>query len=297
LLKINVVCRGASMLFYPAALPLSRQALTYVTGVIGRHRKQIASPWRKLSCGQQALLVLAYLRKGETFAELAAGFGIGTAAWRYATETVGLLAARSPKLRAALRDAKEAGYACVVIDGTLIPIGRVAADRPFCSGRHHRHSMSLPVIAAPGGEIVWVSGPLPGAVHDLNAARIWGIVRELAASGLIVLADKGYHGAGDSRPHPLPGPEQAGITPGRQPCPRHAARPRRARQRPAQDLAHPEQAPLLPLAGRPVGQGDPRPSSPRDRRLTGVRGWPWCRARPDVLPHRIGAGSPCDGSR
>jgi hypothetical protein len=28
--------------------------------------------------------VLAYLRKGETFAELAAGFGIGTAtAWRY----------------------------------------------------------------------------------------------------------------------------------------------------------------------------------------------------------------------
>ena len=42
-----------------------------------------------------------------------------------------------------------------------------------------------------------MSGPLPGAVHDLSAARIWGIVRELAAAGLIVLADKGYHGAGD----------------------------------------------------------------------------------------------------
>ena len=27
----------------------------------------------------QPLLVLAYLRKGETFAELAAGFGVGTA--------------------------------------------------------------------------------------------------------------------------------------------------------------------------------------------------------------------------
>jgi hypothetical protein len=40
--------------------------------------------------------VLAYLRKGETFAELAAGFGIGTAtAWRYVTETVALLAARA----------------------------------------------------------------------------------------------------------------------------------------------------------------------------------------------------------
>jgi hypothetical protein len=44
------------------------------------------------------LLVLAYLRKGETFAELAAGLGIGTTtAWRYVTETVGRLAARSPK--------------------------------------------------------------------------------------------------------------------------------------------------------------------------------------------------------
>lgn len=52
-------------------------------GVIRRHRKQIGSPWRKLTCAQQALLVLAYLRRGETFAELAAGFGIGTAtAWR-----------------------------------------------------------------------------------------------------------------------------------------------------------------------------------------------------------------------
>jgi len=186
------------MLFYPAALPLSRQTLTYTAGVIRRHRAQIGSPWRKLSPGRQALLVLAYLRKGETFAELAAGFGGGTAtAWRYVTETVGLLAARSPKLRKALAAATETGYAYVVIDGTLIPIDRVAADQPFYSGKHHRHGMNLQVIASPDGEIVWVSGPLPGAVHDLTAARIWGILRQLAASGLIVLADKGYVGAGD----------------------------------------------------------------------------------------------------
>jgi hypothetical protein len=186
------------MLFYPAALPLSRQTLTYTAGVIGRHRRQIGSCWRKLSPGQQALLVLAYLRKGEIFAELAAGFAIGTAtAWRYVTETVGLLAARSPKLRKALANPKQAGHAYVVIDGTLIPIDRVAADRPFYSGKHHRHGMNLQVIASPDGDIVWVSGPLPGAVHDLTAARIWGILRELAASGPVVLADKGYHGAGD----------------------------------------------------------------------------------------------------
>jgi len=186
------------MLFYPAALPLSRQTLTYTAGIIRRYRRQIGSPWRKLSAGQQALLALAYLRKGETFAELAAGFGVGTAtALRYATETVALLATRSPKLRKALREAKTAGHAYVVIDGTLIPIDRVAADRPFSSGKHRRHGMNLQVIASPDGGILWVSGPLPGAVYDLNAARIWGIVRELAAAGLIVLADKGYTGAGD----------------------------------------------------------------------------------------------------
>ena len=94
-----------------------------------------------------------------------------------------LLAARSPKLRRALADAKDAGHAYVVIDGTLIPIDRVAADRPFYSGKHRRHGMNLQVISAPHGEILWVSGPLPGAVHDLTAARIWGILRGLAAPG------------------------------------------------------------------------------------------------------------------
>ena len=204
--KIRIRCQGAPMLFYRAALPLSSQTLTYTAAVIRRHRKKIGSPWRKLSPAQQALLMLACLRKGETYAELAAGSGVGTAtAWRYVTETVALLAARSPKLRQTLAGAKEAGHAYVVIDGTLIPIDRVAADRPFYSGKHRRHGMNLQVISAPDGEIVWVSGPLPGAVHDLTAARIWGIVRELAASGLIVLADKGYAGAGEHVQIPYPG--------------------------------------------------------------------------------------------
>jgi hypothetical protein len=184
------------MLFYRAVLPLSRATLTYVAGVIRRHRRQIGSCWRKCNPGQQALLVLAHLRKGETFAELAAGFGVSTAtAWRYVSETVALLAARAPKLRGALRQARKHAY--VVLDGTLIPIDRLAADRPFYSGKHRRHGMNLQVIASPDGEILWVSGALPGSVHDLTAARIWGVVRELAASGLITLADKGYIGAGD----------------------------------------------------------------------------------------------------
>jgi hypothetical protein len=79
-----LICPGASMLFYRACLPLSRATLAYLAGVIRRYRRQIGSCWRKCNPGQQALLVLAHLRKGETFAELADGFGVGTAtAWRY----------------------------------------------------------------------------------------------------------------------------------------------------------------------------------------------------------------------
>jgi hypothetical protein len=184
------------MLFYRAALPLSRKTLHFVAGIIRRHRTAIRSLWRKLNPGQQALLVLAHLRKGETFAELAAGFGVGVAtAWRYVTETVALLAARAPELRQAIRDATKAGYAYVVLDGTLIPIDRVAADRPFYSGKHKRHGMNLQVIASPAGGIVWVSGALPGAVHDKKAEWIRGILAELEAAGLITLADKGYQGS------------------------------------------------------------------------------------------------------
>jgi hypothetical protein len=184
------------VLFYRAALPLSSRTLTFVAGIIRRYRKSSGSRWRKLNPGQQALLVLAYLRKGETFADLAAGFGVGTTtAWRYVNETVELLAARAPKLRAAVRNAKKAGYAYVVLDGTLILIDRVAADRPFYSGKHKKHGMNLQVIASPAGDIRWVSGPLPGSVHDKRAEWIRGVLAELEAAGLIVLADKGYQGS------------------------------------------------------------------------------------------------------
>jgi DDE superfamily endonuclease/Helix-turn-helix of DDE superfamily endonuclease len=184
------------MLFYRAALPLTCKTLNYAAGIIRRRRKSIGSPWRKLNPGQQALLVLAYLRKGETFADLAAGFGVGTTtAWRYVTETVDLLAARAPKLRKAVRDARKAGYAYVVLDGTLIAADRVAADRPFYSGKHKRHGMNLQVIASPDGEVLWVSGALPGSVHHKKAEWIWGVLAELEAAGLVTLADKGYQGS------------------------------------------------------------------------------------------------------
>src|SRR6185312_8810707 len=212
------------MLFYRAALPLSRKTLTFVTGIIRRHRRAIGSRWRKLRPGQQALLVLAYLRKGETFTDLAAGFGIGTAtAWRYVDEVVALLAARAPKLRKAVRDAKKAGHAYVILDGTLIPIDRVARDRPFYSGKHRKHGMNLQVTAGPDGDVLRVSGALPGSVHDKKAEWVWGVLEELEAAGLVTLADKGYQGSTWAKV-PYKGKNKAGTAERGQPRPRESPR-------------------------------------------------------------------------
>ena len=47
-----------------------------------------------MSAGRQALLVIAYLRKGETYADLACGFRVETSTvYRYVREALGLLAA------------------------------------------------------------------------------------------------------------------------------------------------------------------------------------------------------------
>ncbi|MFI6458194.1 transposase family protein [Streptosporangium amethystogenes] len=184
------------MLFYRAAVDVSRSTLNYVAGLIRRRRKAIGSIWRRLNPEQQALLVLVYLRKGETFSELAAGFGVSTAtAWRYVEETVRLLSARSPKLRQAVRKAKKDGLHYLVLDGTLIRTDRVKADRPYFSGKHRAHGMNVQVIATLDGTILWTSGALPGKTHDLSAARIWGVLRELERAGIVTLADKAYQGA------------------------------------------------------------------------------------------------------
>ena len=69
-------------------------------------------------------------------------------------EVIELLAARAPKLRQAVRGTKRAGHAYVILDGTLVPIDRVARDKPFYSGKHKKHGMNLQVIASPDGDVL-----------------------------------------------------------------------------------------------------------------------------------------------
>ena len=51
--------------------------------------------------------------------------------------------------------------------------------------------MNLQVIASPGGDVLWVSGALPGSVHDKKAEWIGDVLAEMEAAR-VTLADKGY---------------------------------------------------------------------------------------------------------
>jgi DDE superfamily endonuclease len=181
------------MLFYPAALPLSTPTLRLVAGLIRGHRRAIRSRWRRLSPAEEALMVLVVLKKGEPFAQVGAGFGVSaTTCWRRVRQVVDLLAARAEGLVVALRRARRR-WGFVIVDGTLVHTDRLAADRPFFSGKHRHHGVNIQVVAAPDGTLLWASGGLPGSVHDTAAARIWRIGAALERSGLVALGDKGYH--------------------------------------------------------------------------------------------------------
>jgi hypothetical protein len=125
---------------------------------------------------------------------LACGFEIGvTTAWRYIREAIDLLAATADDLDTAMNRIRLLAYA--ILDGTLIPIDRVADQKPYYSGKHHRHGANVQVIADPAGRLVWASAALPGSVQDLTAARTHTIINALTSANVMVFADKAYQGA------------------------------------------------------------------------------------------------------
>ncbi|WP_367141261.1 MULTISPECIES: transposase family protein [Streptomyces] len=183
------------MVPYSSTVDVSHELVEHVSWLIHARRRELNSRWRRLGCFKQALLVLAHLRKNETFAQVAGGFGVSVAtAWRYVDETLEVLAAWAPGLREALVGLGEGDF--VIVDGTLIPTDRIAADEPYYSQKHKRHGMNVQVIARPDGTPLWFSRALPGRTHDLTAARAHGIVQACLTREILILADRAYQGAG-----------------------------------------------------------------------------------------------------
>lgn len=124
------------MLDYRSAIDLSSSALSYLSRQLAARRLRVGTRWRRLSTGRQALLVLAHLRCGDTYTRLAAAFKVGVAtAHRYVAEALDVLAAQAPTLDQAVATASRKAF--TILDGTLLPIDRIAADRPYYSGKHN----------------------------------------------------------------------------------------------------------------------------------------------------------------
>jgi hypothetical protein len=179
--KFTRVCQELRLLVYPSGIDLSTASLRHLSRELSGHRHGIGTRWRRLTPGRQALLVLAHLRCGDTYAQLAAGFGVGIATvYRYVREAIEVLAALAPSLAEAMQTASRLAF--VILDGTLLPIDRIAADTPYYSGKHKRHGMNIQVLTDPFGRLLWASPALPGATHDLTAARTHGIDGQLLQS-------------------------------------------------------------------------------------------------------------------
>ncbi|MDQ0401485.1 hypothetical protein J2S50_000034 [Streptomyces sp. DSM 40167] len=183
------------MLVYPSSIGLSSSTLRHLTKQLAARRREIGTRWRRLPAGRQALLALAHLRCGDTYAQLATWFkiGIATVYW-YIREAIEILAALAPTLAKVMEAVRKKAF--VILDGTLLPIDRITADTPYYSGKHKRHGMNVQVLTDPFGRLLWASAALPGFTHDLSAARKHGIVDAPATARVKCRADKAYQGAG-----------------------------------------------------------------------------------------------------
>lgn len=114
------------MLVYPSGVDVSGSALRFPSARLRRHRRVIGSCRRRLSAGRQALLALAHLRMDT---HMPSSQPDSESAPRPPTDMrprpSRLLAGLAPTLADATRTA--ATKAFVILDGTLLPIDRIAA--------------------------------------------------------------------------------------------------------------------------------------------------------------------------
>jgi len=194
----NNHAEASAPIVYGLALKTPPSVVDSLVAALTRYHRRTGTRWRSHTVQLQAVLTLAFLEGGHTYRSLAAGNGVPKSTCHdYVTEGVKVLARRALPLTDVVRLAARAGWPYLIVDGVNIPTERIAAQftrkQHWYSGKHRRHGAAVQTVAAPDGELLWVSGVLPGKTVDITAARRFGIAEKVLAF-LGLLADLGYIG-------------------------------------------------------------------------------------------------------
>ena len=222
------------MISYRAALDVDPDVVSAIENLVATRRSEIGSPWRALTCFDQAVLYLVWVLHDFTFEQLGKHFSVSTdRAWAYATETADVLAAQAPDLARGLRATGPGRHA--VLDGMLIATDRctsVPARRtgtnqdPYYSGQHHRHGVNVQGVIGLDGQLLFLGEARCGSTHDTAAARADQIVEAAEDADVELITDLGYHGADGTVRTPVKRKPGRGISPRDQRANREHARVR-----------------------------------------------------------------------
>ena len=185
-------------IIYGMTLSTPVHVVQRLAAALTRYQKRIGTRWRAHDTTLQAILTIAWLEGGHTYRKLGEGNGVPKSTCRtLIQEGIKVLARRALPLTEIVCLATKAGWDYLIVDGVNIPTERVAAGytnkQHWYSGKHKRHGATVQTVAAPDGELLWVSGVLPGRTVDITAARRFRIA-EKVLSFLGLLADLGYIG-------------------------------------------------------------------------------------------------------
>ena len=197
---------GTEIAVYQARLPLSSKTIGMVADLIRGHCKAIASRWRKLPPGKQAVIVLAVMRHDQRLSDMAGGNNISASTVRrWLLEVIDLLAARAPHLDRALKKLARSGGEVVLIDGTLVRTRRRtgAANRRNYSGKHQVHGLLFLALTDTNGNLLWISAARPGRASEITTARHDKITTRLREAGLGAIGDLGFVGLDDDPDDPV----------------------------------------------------------------------------------------------
>ncbi|MDT0468380.1 transposase family protein [Streptomyces gibsoniae] len=195
---MDTATEASAPIVYGLALKTPAHVIDGIVGALTRYHRRIGSRWHPHDFRLQAVLTCAFLEGGHTYRSLAQGNGVPKSTCHtLIQEGIKVLARRALPLTEVVRLAVKAGWDYLIVDGVNIPTerinGHLGRKQPWYSGKHKRHGGSVTTIAAPDGELLWISGVLPGRTVDIHAARRFRIADKVLAH-LGLLADLGYIG-------------------------------------------------------------------------------------------------------